>query len=337
MRLSRGTSRYYAFMVQQINRERRNAGVPEVTLGNNVVAQVHADSCLSVGTGSHWSSTGLKPYMRYSVAGGYQKNGENWFFQRYEGTAGISDILSEIVNAMKSLMNSLGHKQTILDVGYRKVNIGLAWNQHSFVAIQHFEGDFIEFQRLPSLVKGRLSFVGTVRNGVEFSSDDDLSVDVWFDPLPRQLTLGQLIRANAYDAGTIVASIRRPLPAGYFWSDGQGSTEIQRLPRPEDFAQNSPVPNSLQELTPILMKAYENNQLFRKKVVSYPVVTADYWRLGRESFFVSVDMNAVLDAHGPGMYSTILWAPVAEMDERVNICHYSVFVRDFHPSKSFRR
>ncbi len=318
---------HYRFMLQLINRERRNAGVPALVLGNNPVAQDHADSCLTTGAGSHWGSNGLKPYMRYSRAGGYQKNAENWFLGEYEGLTGIGAIPREITKAMKSLMNSPGHRETILDQWYRKVNIGLSWSHNSFVAIQHFEGDFVEYQRLPSLAKGRLSFFGTMRTGVELSSDDALSVDVWFDPIPKQLTLGQLIRANAYDAGTIVASIRRPLPDGYFWPICQGSTDVRSLPRPGGFAPNSTVPSSIVERGAILAKAYENNKVVRSNLVTYPFVTADYWRLGQESFFVSADMNAVLNAHGPGVYSIMLWALFSGTDERVNISHYSVFVK----------
>ena len=265
--------------------------------------------------------------MRYSLAGGYQKNGENWFWG-YEGITGVGDIPREITKAMTSLMNSTSHKPTILDPWYRKVNIGLSWNRQSFVAIQHFEGDFVEFQRLPSLAKGRLSFVGTIRNGVKFASNDALWVEVWFDPAPKELTLGQLIRVNGYDAGTIVANIRRPLPAGYFWPNDHGSTEVRKVPRPGDFAPNAPVPSSILERGTIMAKAYENNKAVGSSLVTYPFVTADYWRLGIESFFVSADMNAVLDTQGPGVYSIMLWAPFSGTDEKVNISHYSVFVKE---------
>ena len=319
-------------MLQQINRERRNAGVPEVSLGSNSVAQVHAESCLRTGTASHWNLDGLKPYMRYSFVGGYQNNGENWWHQYYEGALAVTDIRREITNAMEWLMNSPGHKRTILDRWYRQVNIGLAWHRHHFVAIQHFEGDFVEYQRPPSIVNGQLSFSGRVKNGVRFSSSDDLSVDIWFDPPPRRLTLGQLIRVNGYDGGVIVANLRRPLPPGYYWPHDQGSIEVQRLPCPEQIAANAPVPKSVQARLPILVKAYENNQLFRNSVVSYPFVTADYWRLGNDLFFISADISAVISGQGPGVYSISLWAPMAETGEKVNISRHSVFVKDvLHP------
>ena len=45
-------------------------GEIEVTLTDNTVAQKHADELLFTCMTSYWSHNGLKPYMRYSVAGG---------------------------------------------------------------------------------------------------------------------------------------------------------------------------------------------------------------------------------------------------------------------------
>ena len=65
------------FMLNLINEERRKAGVPEVTLGSNRAAQLHAEASLAGCFSSHWGMDGLKPYMRYTLAGGQQSNGEN--------------------------------------------------------------------------------------------------------------------------------------------------------------------------------------------------------------------------------------------------------------------
>ena len=64
-------------MLELINAERRRAGVTPVVLGTNDAAQLHAESSLAHCTSSYWGADGLKPYMRYSLAGGYQSNGEN--------------------------------------------------------------------------------------------------------------------------------------------------------------------------------------------------------------------------------------------------------------------
>ena len=64
-------------MLALINAERRIAGLAPVVLGDNDAAQLHAEASLEGCFGSHWSLDGLKPYMRYSLADGYQSNGEN--------------------------------------------------------------------------------------------------------------------------------------------------------------------------------------------------------------------------------------------------------------------
>ena len=64
-------------MLRLINEERDGAGLEPVEMGENLAAQLHAESSLANCTSSHWGSDGLKPYMRYSLAGGYQSNAEN--------------------------------------------------------------------------------------------------------------------------------------------------------------------------------------------------------------------------------------------------------------------
>ena len=55
------------YMLRLVNNERRAAGVPEVVLGVNDAAQLHAEDSLEGCYSSHWGSDGLKPYMRYSA------------------------------------------------------------------------------------------------------------------------------------------------------------------------------------------------------------------------------------------------------------------------------
>ena len=93
------------YMLRLINNERRSAGVPEVELGVNDAAQLHAEDSLEGCHSSHWGSDGLKPYMRYSLAGGYQSNGENGSGRDYcirarDGYVALSGIKTEIREAM---------------------------------------------------------------------------------------------------------------------------------------------------------------------------------------------------------------------------------------------
>ena len=50
-------------MLKLINEERTEAGLSPVTLGNNVAAQLPAESSLENCTSSHWGTDGLEPYI----------------------------------------------------------------------------------------------------------------------------------------------------------------------------------------------------------------------------------------------------------------------------------
>ena len=66
-------------------------------------------------------------------------------------------------------MSSPGHRRNILDRWHKKVNIGLAWDRFNFSAIQ--EGDYVEYDLLPEITKGKLSFSGHTKNGAPPTSE----------------------------------------------------------------------------------------------------------------------------------------------------------------------
>ena len=183
-----------AYMLELINEERVRAGLDHVAMAENVAAQLHAESSLEDCTSSHWGGDGLKPNMRYSLAGGYQANGENGHGLDYcitsaDGYQAIANIKHEIDEAMNGWMQSAGHRDNILDPWHRKVNIGLAWDNYNFVAFQHFEGDYIEYERLPTLTGNNLTFVARVKNGVTLSDEWDLAVQIYYDPPRKHLPM----------------------------------------------------------------------------------------------------------------------------------------------------
>ena len=319
-------SKLYGYMLALINQERRRAGAGEVTLGNNRAAQVHADDCLDSGFVSHWSLLGLKPYVRYSLTGGYQNNGENWFEQEYFGNAYISHLEAEIDRSMEWLMNSPGHRATILDPWYHKVNLGLAYGKQRFIAIQHFEGDFVAFERMPTMVDGVLRMSGKLKDRIAHCDPEKMSVDIWFDPPPARLTVAQLLRVNGYDGGSIVGSVRRPLPPGYWWEQDQGITEVNRLRRPEDIPNDSTIPVSPEEKQAITGEAYEANQRVSVLNVTFPFITAHDWTVRGTHFSITANVGPVTSQSGPGIYSILLWCPLGHQREMINISRYSLLV-----------
>ena len=163
------------YMLELINEQRARVDLDPVVLGDNIAAQLHADAALKNCFASHWGIDGLKPYMRYSLAGGYQANGENGHGSDYcikasDWYRAIESIDSEIRDAMSGWMSSPGHRRNILGKWHKKVNIGLAWDKYNFLAYQHFEGDYVEYDELPSIQDGILSLSGIAKNGARFGS-----------------------------------------------------------------------------------------------------------------------------------------------------------------------
>ena len=174
-------------MLELINAERERAGVPPVTLGDNIAAQLHAESSLANCFSGHWGLDGLKPYMRYSLSGGYQTNAENgsgldYCIKSSDGYRELRSIESEIKEMMEGWMSSPGHRRNILDEWHRKVNIGLAWDEYNLFGYQHFEGGSVQYSQLPEISNGRLSLSGQTIGNIRFSSKDDLGLQIYYDP-----------------------------------------------------------------------------------------------------------------------------------------------------------
>ncbi len=316
------------YMLELINSERAKAGLQPVTLGDNVAAQLHAESALENCFSGHWGIDGLKPYMRYSMAGGYQSNGENvsgsdYCIKESENYRPLGNIEEEIQEAMDGWMDSPGHRENILDEWHKKVNIGLAWDRYNFKAIQHFEGDYVEYDRLPKIGNNLLSMSGTVENGVEIVEDRGLGVQIYYDPPPYPLTIGQLARTYCYNGGRITAAIRPPLSGSWFYDEDEYTRTYEACPNPYHVPTDAPAPSSLDEAHEFWQAAYDASQQQARVPVTAPWITALEWTVRDERFSVTADISDVLMRLGNGVYTVVLWAKVGDAD--VVVSEYSIF------------
>lgn len=314
----------YDRALELVNYFRMQGNAPFVDMGRFPAAQQHADYCLATGIASHWDLDGLKPYMRYSQAGGAQTTAAFWWNQTEP--AGITDLELMIEEGITWIFETMGHRRVALESLYRSANIGIAWNRYNFVLAVELEGDYVDFERLPSIANNVLTFAGVVKNGVRLRSEDDLSASVWYDPLPRPTTVGQLLRVNAHDHGVIAAGLRRPLSGGRYWTEDWGTLTIERHAAPEEFPANSPVPSNPDEINSLRQEAYFRNEQPRRVRVSYPWITCSRWDVSPEGFAVTADIGSVRRENGPGVYTLALWAPMDGKDGPVNIARYSMFV-----------
>ena len=316
-------------MLELINDERVSAGLNPVVLGDNVAAQLHAQASLENCFSSHWGIDGLKPYMRYSLAGGYQSNAENGSGRSYcvkasDGYRASGSSEQGIRRAMDGLMDSPGHRDNILRPWHKKINIGLAWDRYNFQVVQHFEGDYVEYDQLPDIERGVLAISGTVKNGVRFNDDfRDLSVQVYYDRPPHTLTMGQVARTYCYDNGLPVAALRPPLTGRSFYPRNEFTQTHNPCPNPYDVPADADAPRSHDEAHLFWQSAYLESLARQAQTITVLWITALEWTAKGETFSVTVDLWDVMEKHGEGVYSLVVWGNIDGED--IVISQYSIF------------
>ena len=315
-------------MLTLINRFRSNAGLSPVEMGTNIAVQLHAEASLENCTSSHWGVDGLKPYMRYSLAGGYQSNAENghgldYCITRNDNYRAIQDIDRNIREAVVGWMESPGHRDNILNMWHKKVNIGLAWDTYNFVSYQHFEGDYVEYEAPPRIDGGQLVMEGKTKNGIVISRPRDLAVQVFFDPPPQILTRGQLSRTYCYGSGVQVAALREPLRGRQFWPTNTFNYNRKTCPDPYQVPASAPAPRSADQAHAFWQEAYSSSLRIPPQSITVPWITADVLRIVKDQFSVKADLADVVAKHGNGVYTVLVWAKTAGED--MIISEYSIF------------
>lgn len=319
-------------MLELINDARLIAGVPPVVMGTNNVAQIQADNMLRDCVMSHWGTDGLKPYMRYSLAGGYQINGENasghneceladtWLYWNDEPTAMVEDTV-------QGWLESPGHRETMLNPEYRKVNIGLAWDRNTFKAIQHFEGDYTQFTTLPDIREGTLFLEGSLNPGYTFDGRVPLMAVIIYDPRPRRLTKGQLARTYCYGHGEYIGGL---LPPSRLIRDELELTQTLAEPvciDPYKVDRGTDEPVSQEENIEVFLESRQQSLRVEETELTLSFRKAEELSVIGNEFRVRADMSELLDEHGPGVYTVALLAGLEGGLEEPDtvISEYSIF------------
>ena len=315
---------YADYMLHLINIERRKAGVDPVALGSNAAAQIHADNMVRFCYSAHWGIDGTKPYMRHSLAGGYQNSGENvggihsCFLEQVRSIAPIGSVVPRIHIAMRNIMASPGHKRTMLDSQYKKVSIGIAWDRYNFKMCQLFEGDYVTFSKLPSIDSdGVLTMSGSTKNGIELAADEvDFSVNVAYDPPLKTLTIGHMSRVHSYFNGGIPKVVFIHSHAN-ITSDTIGMT-IYECPDPYDLPEDVQPAETIGEYRALKNESKIACPSLRMQV---PLKNADRWTILGNSFSIEADISEILSENGDGIYTVSLY----HEDAKIEFAQYSIF------------
>ena len=283
-------------------------------LGTNAAAQVHAESARDGCFTGHWGSDGTTPEMRYALAGGYQVNAENmtglnYCIQPYENLQRIADLESAVRDAANGLMDSPDHYHIATAGQFKKVNLGIAWDTHIIWLVQQFEGGYVQFQRLPELKGTQLAFSGRTANGAKTGLDQNgLKVDIYYQPLGL-LTRGQLASGYCLDVGEVLGTLIPPAPSGYSYGDLAAVPKTyERCHSPYQTSPTAKAPASYLEAK----SQHDLSRILPNLVWTHPVhfVITDRWDVDETSFYVSADIEDVLDIKGSGVYQLILWGSV---------------------------
>ena len=230
------------FALDLINRDRADHGLPPVEMGSNPAAQLHAEDMLENEYLGHWWIDGRKPYMVYTQTGGTSYVSENaaidgWTSGRWrESRCDALLVACELPVPDESVREAewgmmyddahsdWGHRDTILGVTHRSVNLGIAWNGRLLTFAQHFEGGDVEVSALELTSQGLLSLSLRKRApGTELAG----VVSVYYDPLPVRRSPAEIGVLDRYcvgggfttECGQPIARVLAPPGAGRFYPE----------------------------------------------------------------------------------------------------------------------
>ncbi len=208
----------FQYMLGLINQDRQAAGINPVVLNYNAAAQQHAQDMLDKNyQAAHWGTDGLKPYMRYTAAGGLNYEGENSAYYSSNQPVNLKQKLQELQSTMMAeIAPNDSHKVTMLNKWHKKVNLGIAYNTNTLCLVQQFEGDYVEYSKPPTLNGKILSLTGHfLQQTIKLQN-----IFITYDDPPKPLTTAQLNQDqyHHYDFGQRVGVILPPPPPGQTYS-----------------------------------------------------------------------------------------------------------------------
>lgn len=204
------------YALSLINADRQTQqNVLNVSLGLADSAQRHAEDMLSNSYFSHWDLRGLKPYARYTLAGGKGAVRENIAAE----FGSISDVKGVIEGLEWSMMfddagSGWGHRGNIVDPFHNEVGIGIAYDNNSLYLVEDFEDDYVDWAAL-NVTSTEVAMQGHCR----LWNSTIQQVAVYFDNVAN-LTAQQLADFpynGSYTVGTLVGSV---LPSGRRATEG---------------------------------------------------------------------------------------------------------------------
>jgi uncharacterized protein YkwD len=220
-----------ANLLEMINEERAVAKVPPVSIDELAtdVANKHAVDMAEGEYASHWGRDGLKPYQRYSFAGGTHANEENISAADNTWSLKIKDLKQDTAYLHLRLYQEKppndGHRRTILAPQHTHVGIGLAVQNLRLRLVELFLAKYVEVRPVQPQAKPGAQFYFSgkmLRKGYGLHH-----VEVFYEPTPTPPELNWLRQTRSYALPKESRVLRPRVPPPFIYADGNvGLVEV---------------------------------------------------------------------------------------------------------------
>lgn len=219
-----------ANLVAMINEEREVEKVGPVALDDlaTEVATKHAWDLIKGGFTSHWGRDGLKPYHRYSFAGGTEATAENVSSADSVGSTKLPDLKQDTSYLHLRLYQEKppndGHRQTVLLPQHTHVGIGIVVHELRLRLVELFVSRYVDVKPVVQQAKpgAKVAFAGKIRGKYRFNN-----IEVHYEPLPAPPEIEWLRTPRSYALPKETKLLRPKLPQPFIYPDGTfGDVEV---------------------------------------------------------------------------------------------------------------
>lgn len=222
-------------LLRLVNDERAEGGLTSLKLDDlaSSVAQKHAVEMAEYDFLSHWGRDGLKPYHRYSFAGGTDAMAENDAAADYSrGTIESDEMPFAVVRMHKTMYGEVppndGHRQTILTPQHTHVGFGMAWRGVHIRLSELYVSRYVSIDPYSPVKRPLSRFIfGGVVLDPKFSI---VGIEVYYEALPSPPSLSWLQTPRPYGLPENPVSLYPKLPGTKTYDNGTPG-EIQLLGR----------------------------------------------------------------------------------------------------------
>ena len=215
-------------LLQLVNEERAVAKVQALEFDDLAtrVASAHAEDMATGEFASHWGRTGLKPYQRYSLAGGYHATQENVSAADNTWSTKFADLKQDTsylhVRLYQEQPPNDGHRKTILAPQHTHVGFGIAVEKLRLRVVELFVSKYIEFEPVPPVAKPRetIEISGRIIRSNLFLN----TIEVFYEPLPVAPEKGWLREVRSYSLPDESQVLRPQLSPPLMYADRRDGT-----------------------------------------------------------------------------------------------------------------